>query len=100
MNAYDNLSTEARELVLWADNTASIYSHKMAIVKNVALKIKKGIYDPTRAPKLWRYWTDAASSDYKREFGFAFKPAVRQEAAEYFATVELEAIQNGEYQIA
>jgi hypothetical protein len=90
MGAYENLSTEARELVLWAENTSSLYPQKTYIVANVERKLAKGIYNPTLAPKLWRYWTDAASKDYKREFGYGFSPSARQEAAEYLAITELD----------
>lgn len=98
--AYDNLSDDARELVLYAENTESLYHAFQQVIKNLTKRIDKGTYDATKAPKLWRYWTDKAAQSYKREFGstdWSFPPAVQQEAADYFAVTEYDAIINGEY---
>lgn len=98
--AYTNsneLSTEAHELMLFADNTSELYPQFKSIITNLSRKMVKGTYDPNRAPKLWRYWTDAAAIQYKKEFGYQFTPAVRQELALALALRERDNILNGEY---
>jgi hypothetical protein len=100
MSAYDQLSTDARELVLYAENTEELYAQFLSIIANVKRKITKGTYNPDLAPKLWRYWVDEAAKRYKREFGsndWNFPVPVRNEAAAYFAATEHESILNGEY---
>ena len=99
-DAYHNLSIDAKELVLWAENTQSLYAQKMSIVKNLAKKIVKGTYNTEKASKLWRYWTDEAAKDYNREFGFIFMPEIRREAAVYFALTEYDSIVNNEYGVS
>lgn len=99
-NLYDNLSTDARELVLYAENTAELYPQFQAIIENLTRKIDAGTYRQDLAPKMWRHWTDEAARRYKNEIGssdWSFSPAVRQEAADYFAATEYQSIQNGEY---
>ncbi len=62
-------SVTLRELDLYAENSGELYGQKKAILANVKRKVAKGIYDPTRAPTLWRYWVDAAAKRYQQEFG-------------------------------
>ena len=91
---------DVRELELYAENTAELYPQFQSIIKNLQRKIAKGRYDPKLAPKLWRYWYDAAAKRYKAEFGstdWSFPVAVRQAAAETKAAEEYEAILAGEY---
>ena len=92
--------SEARELELYADNTSEIYPLKESIILNIARKIKRGVYDPALAPKLWRYWIDAAAKRYAQEFAtpdFSFSTKVRQAVADEYARNEYEMIMNGEY---
>jgi len=74
-----------RELELWIDNTEHLYRQAEAIRANLVRKIRKGIYDPTRAPTLWRYLVDEAARHYCQELGGtvrgAFPAATRQAAA-------------------
>jgi hypothetical protein len=73
-----------RELILYADNTSALYTSKLSTIEYVQRRIKTGTYDPTKAPKLWRYWIDAAARMYRKELGgasFTFSPSVRQAAA-------------------
>ena len=89
-----------RELELYAENTAELYSQFKSIIANVQRRIQRGTYNPTLAPKLWRYWYDEAARRYKREFGTAdwsFPVAVRQACAEAKAIEEYAAILAGEY---
>lgn len=71
----------ARNLYLFAVNTGSLYNELKSILKNLARKRKKGIYDPNKAVKLWRYWIDNAAKLYKKEFGVVLNVPTRTEAA-------------------
>lgn len=57
------------ELDLYAENTWELYNQKKSILANLQRKAKKGVYDHTKAAKLWMYWVDAASKRYRKEFG-------------------------------
>jgi hypothetical protein len=97
MSDYEALSTEARELVLFTENQRSLYPQFLEIVHSLQRKIKAGKYDPALAPKLWKYWYDAGSKEYKKEFGYAFDVSARKEAAEYEAAFIYDEIMLGNY---
>jgi DNA-nicking Smr family endonuclease len=61
--------TAAEELELFAENTGELYPQKQAILANIKRKLKRGKYDPAKAPKLWMYWVDNAAKRYQKEFG-------------------------------
>ena len=86
-----------RELDLYAENTSELYGQFTSIIANVTRRLNKGTYDAALAPKLWRYWYDAAAKRYKQEFGYQFAPDVRQACAEARAIDEVERIKAGEY---
>lgn len=73
-----------RELVLYADNTGSLYPQKESIMKNLTRKWRKGVYDSELAAKLWLYWATAAAKSYAQEFGYAFSVQDRKAAAKEF----------------
>jgi len=96
---YD-MSDEARELVLYAENDSQLYTQSaVPIMKNLTRKFKKGTYDPALAVKLWKYHADRAAQKYGKDHGNKdglkiFSPADRREAAKYFEeywTAELNA---------
>ncbi len=83
------LSHEARELVLWVENTERFWRQMMAIFHLLAKKRDKEIYDPRKAPKAFVGLLEAAAKDYIREFGSPrdqwfklFTPIDRREAAQ------------------
>ena len=92
-----------RELKLYAENTNEIYEQKKSIIKNLARKIERKVYNPALAPKLWRYWVDTASKRYTQEFGtqgdYIFSVADRNEVSRIIAEQEYELIKSGEYSI-
>src|SRR5688572_659731 len=60
----------AREIELYADNNNQLYfSRRLPILKNLAKKYRKGIYDTEKAAILWRYYIEDAMQRYHREFG-------------------------------
>ena len=89
---YHKLSDTAKELVLHADNDSHLYrsSHE-PIMKNLAKKHAKGVYDSEKAKKLWGYHADRAAQSYAKEHGDKhtpwhkmFTPEHRKEAAAHW----------------
>ena len=78
---YDNLSTEARELYLTAENMPEIEPRANAIISNLRNKLDKGTYESGKAVKLAAYLIDDANKQYKKDFGHSFSPAERKEVA-------------------
>ena len=63
---------ESRELKLYIDNEYSLYkSMYEPQVKNLKRKLGKGIYDPVKAEKLFKYLADAGARKYQSDFGGA-----------------------------
>jgi hypothetical protein len=83
-NVKDEDADAVRELVLYADNTGSLYPQKESIMKNLTRKWRKGVYDSELAAKLWLYWATAAAKSYAQEFGYAFSVQDRKAAAKEF----------------
>lgn len=72
------------ELILFADNTASLQNQNQAIRKNLMRKIVKGIYDPKKAITLWTYYAESARQAYRLEFqAFCPKPEMLKVAEHY-----------------
>lgn len=82
----------ARELGLYIENESDLSpwgprGQGRDIAKNLVRKMRKGTYDPDKAPKLWSYLTEAAAKRYAKEFGVArewsrtFTPATREMVA-------------------
>ena len=89
---YHKLSDTAKELVLHADNDSHLYhsSHE-PIMKNLAKKHAKGVYDSEKAKKLWGYHADRAAFNYHKQHGDKsvpwhkmFTPEHRKEAAAHW----------------
>ena len=74
------------ELDLYAENEAALYPQKQAILRNLQLKAKKGVYDAAKAAKLWGYWVEAASKRYRKEWpGVEITKGTRDEVAKELA---------------
>ena len=74
------------ELGLFAENTGELYNQKKSILANIARRRKNGTYDPKKAPKLWMYWVDSASKQYRKEFpGTTFDKPTREALAKELA---------------
>lgn len=71
-------STEAHELFLFITNDADLYRQQtQPIILNLRKKIKRGIYNPELAVKLWRYLADSGAKKYNKEHHPEFFDAVR-----------------------
>jgi len=92
----------AREIQLFADNDSALYfQRRQPILKNLHKKYVKGIFDVSKAAKLWKYYIEAADKKYTKEFGGArrgFNLSVhdRNLLAHDYAKNTLRAFQQGE----
>lgn len=93
--------TGAGELILYIDNDEPLYRRKMFMHKNLAGKRASGVYDHSKAPKMFRHLVDEAARKYTKEFGTEgdriFLPHTRQHAAEELAERFLQADRQGEH---
>ncbi len=61
--------TETTELKLFIDNDGELYRQQTtSIIKNLQRKIKKGVFDKSKAEKLWMYLVENGAKKYVREF--------------------------------
>jgi hypothetical protein len=90
---YDRMSEEARELVIFIENDADLYRQQTVLIQqNLLRKMRKGVYDPQKAVKLWMYLMEAGAKKYAKAFDApgvpwhrTFSMAVRLEAATMMA---------------
>lgn len=93
------------ELELYIYNTYELHRQHEDIVANLIKKIKRGVYDPSKAPKLWEYWVEEGAKRYWKEIGGGVQPAwhvmfptnLRRELAQEIAKTEYRKIMDGEY---
>jgi len=65
-----NDSDAAREIQLYADNDNQLYfQRRKPILTNLKKKLDKGTFNVDKAAKLWKYYIDAATQKYNKEFG-------------------------------
>lgn len=96
---------ESTELKLFIDNDGDLYRQQTtSIMKNLATKLAKGIYDRDKAEKLWMYLAESGAKKYTRDndapgakwhdvFSMADRKAVAKELNDDF----LEEWKNGSY---
>ena len=65
-------SDEARELFICVINNGDAYPHIQAIVKTLAKKMKKGIYDKEKAIDAYYHVACEESERYHKDFGYIF----------------------------
>jgi hypothetical protein len=90
--SWDQLSQQAKELVLHGDNSQFLeLASKQPIMRNLAKKLAKGIYKKDLARKLWGYHSDRCAQDYCKTNGpkdqpwhKTFTPGHRKEAASHW----------------
>lgn len=84
----------ADELAMYIINDGDLYRRNISmVIKNLAKKIKKGVYDPQKALKLWQYSAQWGAQKYTKEFRIAgthgsygmFSPSDRKDAAKQLA---------------
>ena len=63
-------ATEARDLTLFIKNDGQLYrGQTTSIIKNLATKMAKGVYDRTKAEKLWMYLVESGAKKYAKDSG-------------------------------
>jgi len=81
----------AKELELWIENDGELYRRQyQPILKNLANKKARGIYDHAKAVKLFGYLAESGAKRYNGETGSGsgvgiFNPATRHAVAEQLA---------------
>ncbi len=81
------MSIGSNELVLYADNTGELYPLKQAILKSLAIKKRKGVYQVELGVRAWKRFADESARRYVKEikpgevWNRAFTPEDRKEAA-------------------
>ena len=84
------------QLILYINNTeglcveSSTFGQGKSIRENIQRKIKRGVLDEAKLPKLFLYLTTNAAKQYARDFGHGvwhrmFPVSVRKEAAQILA---------------
>ena len=75
-------SEEARELLLVATNEGKLYNSMIVpIVRNLARKMAKGVFNADKAIDAFYYVADAASKQYNKDYGYLFTVTERFTAA-------------------
>ena len=91
--SFESDESVAMELAIYLDNEEPLYRKKLAIARNLELKIKRGTYDHKQAPQAWSYVVEDAAKGYSKEFGTGgkrewaaiFPPKIRRAVAEDLA---------------
>lgn len=91
-DSYNNLSVEANELLIFTENDPDIYRQRETPIReNLEKKMKKGIYERSKAAKLAKYMFDDASKKYNKAYGsgigHSFSPNQRREAAKHWVII-------------
>lgn len=97
---------DADDLVLYIDNTESLYKRKQEIVKATMRHLRSGKYDAAKSAKLWLYLVDAGAQAWAKELGDEegnrsvkwndlFPKAVREQAARDMSETAKVEIQDG-----
>lgn len=90
------LSVEARELALFADNEREVYPRIIAAVNCCHKHFKRGKYDEKKAIDAFYYVADFAARLYNRNFGYMFTVTERYTAAAILLDCHYENIENGD----
>lgn len=68
--ALDDDAVGAAELKLYIENDKDFYRQQARpIMKNLANKMARGLYDPVKAIRFWMYLVDEGAKRYVKEFG-------------------------------
>lgn len=85
------MSVGAQQLQFFLDNDQTLYRQQgVPILKNLALKKAKGIYEHDKAVKLYMYYMESGAKKYAKDNGggawnILFPRADREQAATAFA---------------
>jgi hypothetical protein len=63
---------EVSELKIFIDNDGDLYRQQYTpILKNLTTKLARGVYDKTKAEKIWMYLVENGAKKYTKEYGTA-----------------------------
>lgn len=104
---FDTDESLVRELVIYIENDGELYRRRtMPIMKNLARKMRKGNYDPSKAVKLWMYLVNDGAKKYAQEFDPSgakwhemFPKAIRLLAAQELAEQFQDEVKEGEHNL-
>lgn len=74
-------SQESTELFIYATNTSELYPQICAIIRNLAKKYVKGVYDPEMAVIAFYHVATASSNLYNKWYGYSFSVTDRYTTA-------------------
>ena len=97
---YSQLSDNAKEIVLFIENSAECERMLEPYLKNIYRKIKNKSYSHEMAPKLWMYYVDNCrkTQDFISQYGSWKVPvSARREAAQYFSEYYYDEVVRGNY---
>lgn len=105
--ALDDDAVGVTELKLYIENDGDLYRQRVQpIMKNLARKMARGLYDPVKAIKLWMYLVDEGARKYVKEFGGpnekwsnVFPKQERWAVAKQFAEEFEDAVNNDELDV-
>jgi len=87
-----------RELELFVENDDATYRQRMVpVIKNLARKKYRGIYNHNKAVKAMMYAVNDSDSNYDKEFGYSFPIKVKRKVAENLVDYFEQNFKNGEY---
>lgn len=90
-------SEEARELLLVATNEGKLYTSMIVpIVRNLAKKMAKGVFNADKAIDAFYYVADAASKQYHKDYGYLFTVTERFTAASDMVDYYMENIEKND----
>lgn len=102
MNKTVSNPAATRELVLYAENTRSVYDATLPIIHNLQKKYNKGIFDNEKAVKAFENIAEYAAKLYCKEFAepsqwfTVFNAATRRETARELLDGYMENIVNND----
>lgn len=90
-------TAESKELFLVATNESRLYNCMIIpVVRSLAKKMQKGIFDQEKAVDAFYYVADAASKQYKKDYGYMFTVTERYTAAADMLDYYMENIENND----
>lgn len=92
------LSYEAGDLILFADNTESLYKRRQAVVRRIVKNLNRGTYQTTYGRNMWTKWLRDAADMYRSEIGTRIPVKAIKEAAAEYESYTLKEIHEGEWE--
>lgn len=92
------LSYEAGDLILFADNTESLYKRRQMVVRRIVKNLNRGTYQTQYGRNMWGKWLRDAADMYRHEIGTRIPVKAIKEAAAEYERDTLKEIHEGEWE--